>query len=482
MSEPRPVRTRVAPSPTGDPHVGTAYQALFNRAFARHHGGSFVLRIEDTDRERSSRESEAMIFRALRWLDLTWDEGPDVGGPHGPYRQSERAATYREHAADLIDRGAAYRCFCTAERLTELRAARQARGEDPRYDRACAGLDPVVSARRAAGEPHVVRLRVPADGTTTVRDELRGDVPFQNALIDDQVLIKSDGFPTYHLANVVDDRLMEISHVIRGEEWLPSTPKHVLLYAAFGWDPPCFIHTPLLRNPDRSKFSKRKNPTSLEWYREQGYLPEAMVNFLAQLGWSHPEELEFFDQAAFVERFGWDRMSLAGPIFDMAKLAHVNGLWIRSLTPEELCDRILDGGFTRFADAGRERLTGACELVRERLDRLAGFDGLTEFLFETPSIEEPTDLLGKKGTPAQVRALLADLRRRFDELEPWDAATVELVVREAAERSELKKGDALMATRVAVTGRKVSTPLFETVALLTRDEVLRRLAAAEEAA
>ncbi len=289
------VRVRVAPSPTGVPHVGTAYIALFNYAFAQQEGGSFILRIEDTDQARSTAESEEAILRSLHWLGIEWDEGPDCGGPHAPYRQSERAETYREHVQELLDSGHAYRCFCTPERLAELRKEqKRQRLPQLKYDRRCLELsDDEVTQRLADGAPHVVRLRVP-EGETVYRDRLRGEITFQNETIDDQVLLKSDGFPTYHLANVVDDHQMAISHVVRAEEWITSTPKHVLLYEAFGWQPPEFVHMPLLRNKDRSKISKRKNPVSLDWYREQGYLPEALRNFLALLGFSMPDEREVF--------------------------------------------------------------------------------------------------------------------------------------------------------------------------------------------
>jgi glutamyl-tRNA synthetase len=282
------VRTRIAPSPTGDPHVGTAYVALFNYAWARQHGGQFILRIEDTDRQRSHPASERMIFEALHWLGLSWDEGPDVGGPHGPYRQSERSEVYREHADALVERGAAYPCFCTAERLEALRAEQKARKAAVMgYDRRCRGIARSEAERRcAAGEPRVVRLAMPDDDSMTVTDALRGAVRFERPQMDDQILLKSDGFPTYHLANVVDDHLMQISHVMRAEEWLSSLPKHVQIYRSFGWEPPVFCHLPLLRNADKSKISKRKNPVSLNHYRRAGFLPEALLNFLALMGFS----------------------------------------------------------------------------------------------------------------------------------------------------------------------------------------------------
>jgi glutamyl-tRNA synthetase len=320
------VRTRIAPSPTGDPHVGTAYVALFNYAFAHKHGGAFVLRIEDTDRERSQPASERMIFEALRWLGLDWDEGPDKGGPHGPYRQSERSAIYREHAERLIENGHAYPCFCTRERLEALRSEQKQQKLPLGYDGHCRGLARDEAARRRAdGETHVVRLAMPKDGDCVVTDLLRGEVRFPYAQIDDQVLIKSDGFPTYHLANVVDDHLMQISHVIRAEEWLSSLPKHVELYRAFGWAPPVFCHLPLLRNADKSKISKRKNPVSLNHYRRAGFLPEALLNYLALMGFTMPDEREEFSVSELVETLELERISLGGPIFDLDKLASISG-------------------------------------------------------------------------------------------------------------------------------------------------------------
>ena len=263
-----PIRTRIAPSPTGDPHVGTAYMALFNQVFANSRGGQFILRIEDTDRARSTAASEAAIFDALRWAGIEWHEGPDVGGDYGPYRQSERLDIYRRHAEQLLESGRAFRCFCTAERLEAMRREQQAAHETPRYDGRCQALSAnEVSERLAAGEPHVVRLAVPEDGTCRFADGLRGDIEIPWRQVDMQVLVKSDGFPTYHLAVVVDDHLMDISHMLRGEEWISSTPKHQLLYEAFGWEMPMHYHLPLLRNPDGSKLSKRKNPTGLDYYR-----------------------------------------------------------------------------------------------------------------------------------------------------------------------------------------------------------------------
>src|SRR5215470_11996092 len=368
------VRVRIAPSPTGDPHVGTAYIALFNFCFARKSGGQFILRIEDTDRTRSTRESEEAILRALRWVGLSWDEGPDIGGPYGPYRQSERSDIYKEHAQVLIARGGAYRCFCTQERLDALREEQKKRKETPRYDGHRRVIDPAESVRRAdAGEAFTVRLAMPREGTTSFVDRLRGPLEFENSQIDDQILLKSDGFPTYHLANVVDDRLMKISHVIRAEEWISSTPKHVVLYKAFGWPEPEWIHMPLLRNADKSKISKRKNPVSLDYYRDVGVLPEALLNFLGLMGWSFGGDREKFTLAEMVEAFSFDRVALGGPVFDLEKLSWLNGLYIRDLPAHELVRRL------RGWQLSDEHLMRVAELVRPRIRRLDEFVPATEF-------------------------------------------------------------------------------------------------------
>ena len=320
------MKTRIAPSPTGDPHVGTAYIALFNRCFAHQHGGKFLLRIEDTDQQRSTPKSEQEILDALTWLGLTWDEGVGVGGDHGPYRQSERADIYREYVEILLERGYAFPCFCSAQRLDEVRQAQMAAKQTPGYDGHCCSLDHSErQSRIQSGEPHVIRMVVPEQGECHFTDLLRGEVTIQWGQVDMQVLMKSDGLPTYHFANVVDDHLMGITHVIRGEEWINSVPKHVLLYQYFGWDAPEFCHMPLLRNPDKSKLSKRKNPTSVNYYRDMGYLPEAMVNYLGLMGWSMPGGEEKFSLTDMTSAFDIMRVSLGGPIFDVEKLDWLNG-------------------------------------------------------------------------------------------------------------------------------------------------------------
>lgn len=477
----RPVRVRIAPSPTGEPHVGTAYIALFNLAFARRHGGTFVLRIEDTDRKRSTPQSEQAILRCLRWCGLTWDEGPDIGGPFGPYRQSERAATYQAHARTLIENGSAYRCFCTADRLDTVRAAQKAAGEDWRYDGACRHLPASeAAARAAAGEPHVVRLAVPRGGETVVADLLRGAVAYDNSRIDDQVLLKSDGLPTYHLANVVDDHLMQITHVIRAEEWLTSTPKHLLLYDAFGWQAPVFCHMPLLRNADRSKISKRKNPTSLEYYQRAGVLPEALCNFLATLGWSMPNEQDVFDRDAFFAAIELQRVTTSGPVFDLERLHHLNGVWLRRLGPEALATR------TAAFLSDEQRDIAIAGLVAERVTTLADWlhharpfygsdvelDSQARQLWVGASSRKKNAVrLG----PAASRAFFEDVIARLEATSLWEPAPIEAALREAAAASGAATGDAFMAIRVAVVGRVAAPGLFETMATLGRALTLGRL-------
>ncbi|MGL6170198.1 MAG: glutamate--tRNA ligase [Fusobacteriaceae bacterium] len=336
------VRTRIAPSPTGDPHVGTAYIALFNIGFSAINNGEFILRIEDTDQNRYTAGSEQMIFDTLGWLGLNWAEGPDIGGASGPYRQSERFHLYGDYAKKLVEDGEAYYCFCTSERLDNLRERQKAMGKAPGYDGHCRSLSKEeVETRLAAGEEHVIRLKMPYDGETIIKDRLRGEIVFENDKIDDQVLLKGDGFPTYHLANVVDDHLMEITHVIRAEEWIPSTPKHIQLYKAFKWEAPEFIHMPLLRNSDRTKISKRKNPVSLLWYKEEGYLKEGLVNFLGLMGYSFPDAREIFSLQEFKDNFDIDRVSIGGPVFDLVKLGWVNNQHMRLKDLKELTDLTL---------------------------------------------------------------------------------------------------------------------------------------------
>jgi glutamyl-tRNA synthetase len=479
MTTAREVRVRIAPSPTGDPHVGTAYVALFNYAFARHHGGTFLLRIEDTDQTRSTHESEEAILRSLRWLGLSWDEGPDVGGPYSPYRQSERAAIYREHTQLLLSRGEAYRCFCTEERLEELRARQRLAKQQLGYDGHCRNLPPDEAEARA-GERHVVRLKMPKSGETVLKDLLRGNVVLPNDLSDDQVLLKSDGLPTYHLANVVDDHLMGISHVIRAEEWIPSCPKHLRLYEAFGWEPPTFIHLPLLRNNDqnKSKISKRRNPVSLEYYREAGILPEAMLNFLGLMGWSFGDDREKFTLDEMVARFDLQpgSVSLSGPVFDLEKLAWLNSLYLHALTDEQLVDRLIEWKL------GRQQLLALAPLARERIRRLDEFIPLTEYFFSGDLDYDPIkeQLIAKKRQAPETAQMVEQLLEELDALRTWTPPLLEERLRAFCERIGWSTKEVFMTLRLAVTGRKASPPLFETMCVAGRERCRRRLRMALE--
>jgi glutamyl-tRNA synthetase len=470
----RPVRTRIAPSPTGDPHVGTAYVALFNLAFARQQGGSFVLRIEDTDRARSTTESERMILESLRWLDLEWDEGPDVGGPFGPYRQSERTAVYREHADLLVAGGHAYPCFCTRQRLEALREEQKTAKAPLGYDRRCRGLDPSEARLRcAAGEEHVVRLAMPVDGETTAVDLLRGPITIANAQVDDQVLLKSDGLPTYHLANVVDDHLMGISHVIRAEEWISSLPKHVRLYEAFDWELPVFCHLPLLRNADRSKISKRKNPVSLEHYRSAGILPEALLNYLALMGWAMPDERDQFTREEFSAALRLESISLGGPVFDLEKLNWLNGKYLRDLDVDGLLARLREGP---LADSYLRRML---PLVQERIDTLADFVPYASFFFAGELSYDETalpKLVAAGRTPVETaKALRTLLEEHLDLIIDWNAETIEGALRRFLEASGWSTKELFMPVRVAVTGRTATPPLYETMEVLGKERCRRRL-------
>ena len=474
----RPVCVRIAPSPTGEPHVGTGYIALFDYAFAKANNGKFVLRIEDTDRERSTRESEQAIFEALHWLGLAWDEGPDIGGPHAPYRQSERSELYRKYGEELVAKKAAYRCFCTPERLQAMRKIQRMQKLPTGYDGKCRDLsEREVKQKLGSGMPHVIRLAVPSEGKTLLHDLVRGEVVFENSSIDDQVLIKSDGFPTYHLANVVDDHLMEVTHVIRAEEWIVSTPKHLLLYRAFGWEPPVFVHMPLLRNADKSKISKRKNPTSLLWYRQQGYLPEALRNFLALMGWSAPDGREVFSLEEMIQDFSWERVAKSAPVFDLQKLDWLNGVHIRNQSVSGLVERVREAcPESRALDEARMRT--AMPLVQERMKKLCDFMPLTKFLFTETVAPSAGELVPKKTTPDEALRMLEKAREALDGVSDWATAPLEHRCRSLAEKMSVKARSLFMCLRVAVTGTTVSPPLFESMELLGREKTLARVEAA----
>jgi glutamyl-tRNA synthetase len=478
MSE-MPVRVRVAPSPTGDPHVGTAYQALFNYAFAGNHSGRFILRIEDTDQTRSRPQYEQAILDALHWLGLTWAEGPDIGGPHAPYRQSERLDIYRRHVQILLDGGHAYRCFCTKERLELMRAENQANKLFPGYDRQCRSVSAEESLRRTQeGEPNVVRMKVPLEGMCVMHDLLRGEIRKEWASVDDQVVLKSDGFPTYHLANVVDDHLMEISHVIRGEEWINSVPKHLLLYEYFGWKPPVFCHLPLLRNNDatRSKLSKRKNPTSINYYRRAGYLPEALVNFLGLIGGAGAEGAEKFTLDDFVRQFKIENVSLGGPVFDIQKLRWLNGRYIR----ESHDTAQLRGAIETWA-LNRETLERIVPLVQPRLETLSDWGRLTLSFFTDAVSFDPAKLQVQGKTQEELLAILQIALWRLEQLPDFKPEAIEDIFRVVSENSGLKLRDLTKPFYVALTGDIVGPPLFQSMEVFGPDLVRMRLRRAIEA-
>jgi len=462
------VVTRIAPSSTGDPHVGTAYIALFNYAWARRNGGRFIVRIEDTDRARYVPGAEERILAALKWLGLSYDEGPDVGGPHGPYRQSERLPLYQKYAEELLKRGWAYRAFETPEELEQIRK------EKGGYDGRARNIPPEEAEERARrGEPHVIRLKVPRPGTTEVKDELRGVVVYDNQEIPDVVLLKSDGYPTYHLANVVDDHLMGVTDVIRAEEWLVSTPIHVLLYRAFGWEAPRFYHMPLLRNPDKTKISKRKSHTSLDWYKAEGFLPEALRNYLCLMGFSMPDGREIFTLEEFIQAFTWERVSLGGPVFDLEKLRWMNGKYIREvLSLEEVAERVKP--FLREAGLSWESeayLRRAVELMRPRFDTLKEFPEKARYLFtEDYPVSEKAQRKLEEGLP-----LLKELYPRLRAQEEWTEAALEALLRGFAAEKGVKLGQVAQPLRAALTGSLETPGLFEILALLGKERALRRL-------
>ncbi len=472
------VRTRVAPSPTGDPHVGTAYIALINYCFAKKHGGEFLLRIEDTDQARSTLASEQMILDLLKWLGLSWDEGPDVGGPHGPYRQSERSAIYTEHCDRLLADGHAFKCYCTSEKLADMRRHQIAAKQPPKYDGTCLSLsDADCATLDADGVSHVVRMKIPTEGKCIVNDTLRGTIEFEYAVVDMQVLMKSDGLPTYHLANVVDDHLMGITHVMRGEEWISSAPKHILLYQYFGWEPPVLTHLPLLRNADKSKLSKRKNPTSILYYQRAGYLPEAMQNFLGLFIKSASEEDEKTSLQALIDGFDVHNISLGGPVFDTSKLDWLNGRYIREeLSTDAFMQKVRDWALN---DA---YLKPIAEMTQSRIIKLSDLGALTAMFFMNRIDGQNAERLrdGVKIDTDQQRAAYTLALQQFDTLLVWDKDGVDATLRRTAEALEVKLKDMIRPMYIAITGQPQGVPLFDAIAHLGRDIIRERLRHAME--
>jgi len=522
------VRVRFAPSPTGYPHVGNIRTALFNWLFARHCGGSFIVRIEDTDVTRKVRGAVEAILDSLRWLGIDWDEGPEVGGDYAPYVQSERRDLYQKCAQQLLEGGHAYKCYCSSERLSQMRAEMAERKESMRtYDRRCRDLTQEERDKLEAQDiTHVVRFKTPLEGTTSFNDLIKGDVTFDNCTLDDFILLKSDGYPTYHLANIVDDHLMQISHVLRADEWLSSTPRHILLYQALRYEPPEFAHLPMILGPDRAKLSKRHGATSIIEYRDRGYLPEAMVNFLALLGWALDDKTEIFSKEELVQYFSIERISKTSAIFNKDKLDWINGFYIRkdavieaptaqasatALVPQmssnfverlsESLDRDLPTEVKR--PISKEYVQQIAPLIYERLKKFGEAAELCKFFFIEPVPQTilPTDipseekfgmptiypgdklvydaklLLGKNLTKEAAMAGLEAALRRLQDV-PFDASSLDLELRFLAGELGLKTGDFFGLLRVAVTGRTAAPPLFQTMAVLGRERCLRRVEAA----
>ena len=450
--------------------------ALFNWVFARSHGGQFVLRIEDTDQARSTPASEQAIYDSLRWLGLDWDEGPEAGGEYGPYRQSERKSIYNHHVEVLLEKGHAFHCFCSKERLDAVRAEQQANKQTTRYDGLCSSLSAdEVADRIARGEEHVIRMRVPEGGACTYIDRRRGEITIPFAQIDMQVLVKADGMPTYHLAVVVDDHLMGITHILRGEEWLNSVPKHKLLYDYFGWPMPEQVHLPLLRNTDQSKLSKRKNPTSVTYYRDKGYLPEALLNYLGLMGWSMPDESEIFSLHQMIEAFDIDRITTGGPIFDQTKLGWLNGQYLRELSPQVYAQRVQDWMLNS------DKLEQLIPLVQERAERLSDLVPLVSYLLgNLPALGE-ADFEHKSMQRADVLKVLHHTLAAFDEMRDWRRDELFALCQALSEAMGLKFRDFLVPLFIATSGRAVSLPLFDSWVFMGSDLSRSRLRAALDA-
>jgi glutamyl-tRNA synthetase len=477
---PNTVRVRYAPSPTGQPHLGNIRTALFNWLLARRYDGQFIVRVEDTDRMRLTEGATEAILEALRWLGMDWDEGPEVGGPYGPYLQSQCLERYQAEARRLLDSGHAYYCYCSEVRLEELRKVQMARKLPPGYDRRCRSLSPSEREKargemEAKGRKPVIRFKVPLSGESTVDDLVRGRVAWQNELQDDFVIIKSDGFPTYHLAVVVDDHYMKVSHVMRAEEWLPSTPKHLLLHEALGYQRPLYAHLPMILGKDRSKLSKRHGATSVLEYRAHGYLPDAMLNFLALLGWSLDDRMQIISRDELIRSFSIERIGKAGAIFDQEKLDWMNGVYMRQLSPQAFVEAVrpfLDGP----PDAAEmERLLPIAPLLQERLMRLDKARELMQFFF-APTVSYEPSLLVQKGMDAAstsnaLRAALEVMRA----LPSFDVATLEGALRPLSEHLGVKTGQLFGAIRVAVTGQTAAPPLFETMVVVGREVCIERI-------
>lgn len=497
------IRTRIAPSPTGYPHIGTVYQGLFDKAIALKNRGSFILRIEDTDQTRFVEDAEKALYEAFDWFGLTPDESSQHGGEFGPYRQSERLDLYKKYAEELVEKGHAYYCFCSKERLEEVRNDQQKKGQVPMYDKHCRNLSKeVVVSKIALGEKYVIRMKIPDGEIVKVNDLIRGEIEFDSKLIDDQVLIKADGYPTYHLAVVVDDHYMEISHVVRGPEWITSFPKHKLLYDFLSWEMPEFIHTPMITNMDGSKLSKRHGHSSVDWYRRKGYLPEAVINFISLLGWSHPEEKEIFDFTEFVTLFDPKDLSAVNPKFDLVKLEWMNGQYIQSHEIDSLFKKLID--WLKYC--GENKFLGGSEFIsswaandyhtlleflnsleqdkkllfleinKERIKKFEDLLPLNNFFIKEIDID--SGLLAKDKSQDEITEHLEWVINQVENISEWNLENVkniEVKVKERADEIGWKIGEVFYPIRIAICRSKISPPLFESLYILGKEEMLGRL-------
>lgn len=475
MKDSSSIRVRFAPSPTGELHVGSARTALYNWLFTRKEGGTMILRVEDTDQARFVPGSMDRFFEDLKWLGIDWDEGPDVGGPHGPYIQSERLEAYRAVAESLVESGHAYRCYCSPERLEEMRQAQMAAKQPPKYDRKCLSEQSTVNSQQKS---YVIRLLVP-EGKTKFQDVVRGEVEFDNVQIDDQILLKSDGFPTYHLAVIVDDRAMGISHVIRGEEWLSSTPKHVLLYQAFGWEPPVFVHPPLILNDQRQKLSKRRDGDAV-WvatYRKLGYLPDAFVNYLALVGWNPGTDEEIFSREELTQKFSLERIHKAGGIFDDQKLRSVNQFYLKQLSNEELLERLEAGGFLGdFVDLDHNVMLKWVKILRDRVQILSEFANLLEPLLDLTDYPAERLIFRKSDRERTILGLKTALEiLKKTDWEVWQSSEGLNHALSQFDTTNLANGDVFWPVRVALSGLEASPSPAELLWALGKDESLRRI-------
>lgn len=485
MTSSTPARVRFAPSPTGKTHLGSARTALYNYLLAKQTGGQFILRIEDTDQKRYDPNSEQDLMDVLRWLHLDWDEGPDVGGPNAPYRQSERKAIYQEYAQKLVAGGYAYPCFCSSERLSQLRQTQQKKKQTPKYDGLCRAIDPAEAAQRVAnGESHVIRFKMPTSGSITVKDRLRGEITVENKVLDDFIIVKSDGLALYHLAAMVDDHLMGITHVFRGEEWLPTLPLHTHIYHAFGWQEPEWIHLSVFLNPTgKGKMSKRfseqmrlkGNSIFVQDLQDLGYLPEAAINWISLMGWSYDDKTEFFTLEDLVEKFSINKLNPSPAAINFTKFDHFNGLHIRNLTHTDLARRVRPFFEKHGYAVDDETLLQIAPIIQVRLKTLDEAPEIAGFFFEDQVHPQVEDLIGKNMSRDESIEVFEKSAVILEDIPQFTPEAMETPLRALVEELNLKAGQVFGLLRNAVTARRVTPPLFESMEIISKETVLNRI-------